>query len=128
MTQVELLRRVMRGELLIVGEFRGARAEVAAYVDKRTGDAISEIRATYLIECACRGDLDRSLIHRKLGGFKNAEDVLLPQEKGKPYVFFLDSFKWERGGLSGWMPDREPEPLETITEAGCAPSGALPSP
>src|SRR5262245_57607621 len=118
----------MRGELLIVGEFRGARAELAAYVDKRTGDAVSEVRAIYLIECACRGELDRSIIHRKLRDCKFAEDVLFPQEKGKPYVFLLDSFKWERGGLSGWMPDREPEPLETITEAGCAPPGALPPP
>ena len=60
MTQEELLRRVVRGRTVIVGEFRGARAELTGYVDKQTGDAINRDRAIYLIECACRGELDRA--------------------------------------------------------------------
>ena len=38
------------------------------------------------------------------------------------------AFGGKEAALTGWMPDREPEPLETVTEAGCAPPGALPPP
>ncbi len=50
MTREELLRHVVRGRLLLVGEFRGARAEAAGYVDQRTRQAISYVRAVYIVE------------------------------------------------------------------------------
>lgn len=128
MTQEELLRHVMWGRLVIVGEFRGAYAESAGYVDQRTGDAISYVRAIYLIECRSRGVLDRAIIRQKRIGAELPENVQFSLEKGKSYVFFLDSFKLERGAFSGWMADREPELIETIEEAGCAPLGAQPAP
>jgi hypothetical protein len=53
----ELYQHVVRGRTLIVGEFRGARADSAGYVDQKTGEAIKYVVAIYLIECACRGGL-----------------------------------------------------------------------
>ena len=128
MTREELLTQVMRGRLLIVGEFRGAYAESAGFVDQRTGEAISYVRAIYLIECACRGLLNRAIIRQKRIGAERPEDVQFSLEKGKFYVFFLNSFNLERGAFSGWMADREPELIEMVEEAVCAPSGALPPP
>jgi hypothetical protein len=126
MTHEELLRHILRGRLLLVGEFRGARAEAAGYVDQRTGQAISYVRAVYIVECACRGVLDRAIIRQKRLSVEDPEQVQFPYEKGKHYVFFLEGFKLERGIFSGWIGDRGPEPLETDGEAVGAPAGAPP--
>ena len=128
MTRYQLLQHILRGRLLIVGEFRGARAESAGYVDQRTGAAIAYVRAIYIIECACRGVLDRAIIRQKRIGIEDPEQVQFSLEKGKHYVFFLEGFKLERGMLSGWMADREPELIETGEEAGCPPGGRAPAP
>lgn len=126
MTRPELLQHILRGRLLLVGEFRGARAESAGYVDQRTGAAISYVRVVYIVECACRGVLDRAVIRQKRLGVESPEDVQLPYEKGKCYVFFLDGFKLERGVFTGWMGDREPEVIEEDQEGGCRAAGAAP--
>jgi hypothetical protein len=127
MTKAELLRQILRGRLLLVGEFRGARAELAGFVDKRTGDAISYVRAIYLLECACRGVVDRAVIRKKLLDIEKPEDVLFPYEKGKIYVFSLESFKMERGAITGWMDHREPELIEGTEDGdGSAVGGPAP--
>jgi hypothetical protein len=126
MTRDELLQHIFRGRLVLVGEFRGAHAESAGYVDERTGEAISYVRAIYLVECACRGILDRAIIRQRRPGIEEPEQVKFPYEKGKRYAFFLEGFKLERGHFSGWIGDRGPEPIETGEEADGAPSGAPP--
>jgi len=126
MTRDELLQHILRGRLLLVGEFRGAHAESAGYVDQRTGEAVSYVRAIYLVECACRGILDRAIIRQKRLGVEEPEQVKFPYEKGKLYAFFLEGFKLERGHFSGWIGDRGPEPIETGEEVDGAPSGAPP--
>jgi hypothetical protein len=83
MTREQLLKYAEGGRTFIVGEFRGGRADSAGYVDKKSGEAISYVVAIYLIECACRGPLDRAVIRRRLAGSEVADDVLFPQEKGK---------------------------------------------
>ena len=124
----ELLRHILRGRLLLVGEFRGARAEAAGYVDQRTGQAISYVRAVYIVECACRGVLDRAVIRQKRLGIGSPNDVPFPYEKGKRYVFFLEGFKLERGIFTGWMGERDPEPIEEAEEGGCRGAAAAPPP
>ena len=126
MKRKELLQHVLRGRLVLVGEFRGAHAESAGYVDQRSGEAISYVRAIYLVECACRGILDRAIIRQKCLGIEDPEQVKFPYEKGKLYAFFLEGFKLERGHFSGWIGDRGPEPIETGEEVDGAPSGAPP--
>jgi hypothetical protein len=128
MTREEILNQVLRGRLLLVGEFRGARAENAGYVDQRTGEAIRYVRAIYLVECACRGLLDRAVVRQKRIGLEDPEQVSFPYEKGKHYVFFLEGFKLERGVFSGWIGDQGPEPIEEAEQAVAAPQGAAPPP
>jgi hypothetical protein len=128
MKATELLHLILRGHLIVVGEYRGGRAESAGFTDRRTGDAIKCVYAIYLIECACRGIVDRAIIRQRRIGVENPDEVPFPYEKGKRYVFFLESFKIERGQFYGWIGDRGPEAIETDEEAGCAPQGALPPP
>src|SRR5207302_5439306 len=109
MTRDELLKHVLRGRLVLVGEFRGAHAESAGYVNKRTGEAVSYVRATYLVECACRGILERAIIRQKRPEIEDPEQIKIPYEKGKLYAFFLEGFKLERGHFSGWIGDCESE-------------------
>ena len=124
MTEADITKEVMRGRLVVVGELRGTHAESAGYVDRRTGEAIKYVRVIYLIECACRGMLDRAVVSQKWTGVEDPELVNLPYEKGKLYAFFLDSFRLERGVFTGWRGDRGPEPFKTAEEAAVVPEGA----
>lgn len=128
MTREEVLHHVMRGRLLLVGEFRGAHAENAGYVDQRTGQAIAYVRVIYIVECTARGILERSIIRQRMIGVEDPTQIELPYEKGRHYVFFLEGFKLERGLFSGWIGDRGPELIEMDEEAVAAPSGAAPPP
>ena len=62
MTRTELLREVLQGVLLIVGEYRGSHAEMAGYVDKKFGNKIEYVRAIHVVECSWHGHLDRVII------------------------------------------------------------------
>jgi hypothetical protein len=128
MTREEVLHHVMRGRLLLVGEFRGARAETAGYVDTRSGEAVSYVRIIYIVECSARGVLDRAIIRQKRPEAGKPDEITIPYEKGKQYVFFLEGFKLERGIFSGWIGDRGPEPIEEVETAVAAPEGAAPPP
>jgi hypothetical protein len=66
MTEADITKEVMRGRLVVVGELRGTHAESAGYVDRRTGETIKYVRVIYLIECACRGMLDRAVVTTKV--------------------------------------------------------------
>src|ERR1041384_6531736 len=101
MQRSEAVWRFLRGERLLVAEYRGGRAESAGYVDKRTGEAIVYVRCIYLVECACDGDIDRSIIYQRRTDITDPELAAFPYEKGKAYAFFLAGFKRERGNLTG---------------------------
>lgn len=88
MTEADIPKEVMRGRLVVVGELRGTHAESTGYVDRRTGEAIKYVRVIYLIECACRGMLDRAVVTQKWTGVEEPELVNLPYEKGKLTRFF----------------------------------------
>jgi hypothetical protein len=117
MTTKELLQETLLGRLLIVGEYRGSRAEEAGYVDKKSGEAISYVRAIHLIECACRGNLDRAMIYERLPEIiEKPEEAAFHYLKGRRYVFFLVSMKWDKGQVIGSMAARGPELIEGIGE------------
>jgi hypothetical protein len=128
MTAHELQQRVLRGELILVGEYRGSRAESYGYVDRKSGQDKKEVRVLHIIERACTGGIDRAVIYQKRPDLENPDDAAFPYQRGKPYAYFIDGFKNERGQFSGWMGLREPELIESDGEAGCAPQGALPPP
>ncbi len=59
MNRAGLLREVLLGPLLIVGEFRGAHAAMDGYVDRTTGEKIGYVKAIILAECQVRGNLEQ---------------------------------------------------------------------
>jgi hypothetical protein len=127
MTTKELLKEVLLGRLLIVGEYRGSRAEEAGYVDKKTGEAISYVRAIHLVECACRGNLDRAMIYERLPEvIEKPEEAVFHYQKGRRYAFFLVSLKWDKGQVIGSMAARGLELLEDIGGEGGGPMPAPP--
>src|SRR5438552_13537672 len=109
MSESELLERVKAGELLLVGEFRGARVEKAGYVDRKSGQAAQFVRAVYVVECSCCGFIDRAIITQKLSTTVDSPScVKFPYAKGERLVFALEGFKKGRGQLLGWLGERHP--------------------
>jgi hypothetical protein len=100
MTENELLKEVLKGVLLIVGEYRGSHAEMAGYVDKKFGTAIQYVRATHLVECAWQGHIDRVIITERfpeqITTVEQAQ-ATFTYSRGRRYVFYIDWFKRERG-------------------------------
>jgi hypothetical protein len=129
MTAVELVKQVLRGNTLLVGEYRGSHAEVAGYVDKKTGQAIRYVRGIHLVECDWYGRINRVLLFEyfpeTVASVEQAE-ATFRYERGRKYVFYLESFKRERGQLSGRVAGWDPEPLEIEEEAGGSPAGEPP--
>ena len=100
MTENELLKEVLEGVLLIVGEYRGSHAEVAGYVDRKSGSAIQYVRATHLAECTWHGHIDRVIITERfpeqITTVEQAQ-ATFTYSRGRRYVFYIDWFKRERG-------------------------------
>src|SRR5436309_13384378 len=104
MTTEELLRHVLQGFLVLVGEYRGSQAEMAGYVNKKTGQAIQYVRGIHLVECFFYDRLDRVLLYEyfpeTVGSVEEAK-ATFTYEVGRKYVFYLEWFKRERGQLIG---------------------------
>jgi hypothetical protein len=129
MTTGELVKQVLRGNLVLVGEYRGSHAEMAGYVDKKSGQAIRYVRGIHLVECDWYGRVDRVLLFEyfpeNVGSVEQAA-ATFTYERGRKYVFYLESFKRERGQLTGRIAGWDPEPLDIAEEAGCSPTGEPP--
>jgi hypothetical protein len=129
MTTDELVRQVLQGILVIVGEYRGSHAELAGYVDKKTGNAIKYVRALHLAECVWYDRVDRVLLTQYFPESVTRVEqaaATFRYERGRKYVFYLESFKRERGQLMGRLASWEPEAIEMPEEAVGAPQGAPP--
>ena len=128
MTRDELVMQVLQGILVLVGDYRGSHAEPTGYVDKKSGQAIRSVRAIHLVECIWYDRVDRVLLMQYFGGGATLEQVAatFTYERGRKYVFYLDSFKRERGQLTGRLAGWDPEPLELAEEAGGSPEGDPP--
>jgi hypothetical protein len=100
MTTADLVKEVLQGVLLIVGEYRGSHAEMAGYVDKKYGTAIQYVRAIHIVECSWHGHLDRVIITEKFPEtFTTAEQAAATFNyvRGRKYVFYIEAVKRERG-------------------------------
>jgi hypothetical protein len=129
MTTDELVKQVLQGILVLVGEYRGSHAEMAGYVDKKSGQAIRSVRAIHLVECVWYDRVDRVLLMQYFAqNVATVEEAAATfrYERGRKYVFYLASFKWERGQLTGRLAEWDPELLEIAEEAGCSPQGEPP--
>src|ERR1700751_5266585 len=113
MTTAELVNQVLQGILVLVGEYRGSHAEMAGYVDRKSGQAIRYVRAIHLVECLWYERVDRVLLTQYFPeNVGTVEQVTagFTYERGRKYVFYLDSFKRERGQLTGRLAGWDPEP------------------
>lgn len=130
MTRDELLKEVLQGVLLIVGEYRGSHAEMAGYVDKKFGNKIEYVRAIHLVECAWHGHIDRVIVTERFP--EQIATVEMAQAtfnyvRGRRYVFYIDWFKRERGQTYASLNAWGIEEIEGIEEAlgarerACAP-------
>ena len=128
MTTDELVKQLLQGILVPVGDYRGSHAEMAGYVDKKSGQAIRSVRAIHLVECVWYDRVDRVLLMQYFGGGATLEQAAATfrYERGRKYVFYLDSFKRERGQLIGRLAGWDPEPLEIAEEAVGSPQGEPP--
>jgi hypothetical protein len=130
MTAAELLKEVLQGVPLIVGEYRGSHAELAGYVDKKYGSAIQYVRAIHIVECSWHGHLDRVIITEKF-----PETFTTPEQaaatfnyvRGRRYVFYVEAIKRERGQTLVRMAAWGAEPVEGI-EDGDGSAGGGPAP
>ena len=127
MTRDDLLMQVLQGVLVLVGDYRGSHAEMAGYVDKKSGQAIHSVRAIHLVECVWYDRVDRVLLMQYFGGGATLEQATATfrYERGRKYVFYLESFKRERGQLTGRLAGWDPEPLEIAEEAVGSPQASL---
>src|SRR5437667_11870931 len=129
MTTDELVKQVLQGILVLVGEYRGSHAEMAGYVDKKSGEAIRHVRAIHLVECVWYDRVDRVLLMQYFAdNITRVEQAIetFRYERGRKYVYCLESFKRERGQLTGRLAGWDPEPLEITQEAVGSPQGEPP--
>jgi hypothetical protein len=128
MTKAELLSEVLKGVLLIAGEYRGSYVELAGYLDKKNGAAIKHVRATHLAECVWRGHIDRVIISQYFPPHVTLEQAqaTLTYSRGQLYVFYIEWLKRERGQTSARLSPWGIEPIEEEKEAAAAPAGAAP--
>jgi hypothetical protein len=94
-------------------------------VDKKSGQAIRDVRAIHLVECVWHDRVDRVLLIQYFGGGATIEQAAatFTYERGRKYAFYLESFKRERGQLTGRLGEWDPEPLASSEEAGGSPQG-----
>ena len=117
MTKEKLIADVLKGFLLIVGEYRGSHAEFAGYVDRKSGAAIQYVRATHLAECAWWGHIDRVIITEYFPEtVKTVEEAQATFQyvRGQLHVFYIEWFKRERGHTSARL---SPWGIEAIEDA-----------
>jgi hypothetical protein len=113
MNATELLKLVLDGRCLLVGEFRGGRVEKRGYVDRKTGLAAPSVIVTYLVECNVTGGFDMVKVSQRApAAVTLPEQVEIGLTKGKRYVFEIESLSKERGVVSAWLGSREPQPIE----------------
>jgi hypothetical protein len=109
----DLLKRVLGGRFVLVGEFRGGRADLRGFVDRKTGMAASSVIVSYVIECAISGSFGLVKVNRRgPEGVTDPAQVFIALEKGRRYAFEIETLSKERGLISAWLGPWEPEPIE----------------
>ena len=128
MTKEELLADVLKGFLLIAGEYRGSHAELGGYVDRKSGAAIQHPRATHMVECAWCGHIDRVIVTEYFPPHVTLEQAqaTLTYTRGQLYVFYIEWFKREHGQTYARLGPWGIEPIEGVEEAAAVPEGTAP--
>jgi len=85
MTKSELMAKVMAGETLRVGEYRGSLAELTTFRDKETGKSASYWKLTHNMEF---GAIAERVLQRVPDG-EDLKDYHAPFKKGQTVVVLL---------------------------------------
>jgi hypothetical protein len=113
MNREEVLAKIVAGRFLLVGEFRGGRAEARGFVDSKTGKACRNVILSYAVECSITKGFDQILVRQRApSSVTDPESVAISLQKGSVYVFEIESLSKERGMITAWLGLREPEPFE----------------
>jgi hypothetical protein len=130
MTTAELLKEVLQGIPILVGEYRGSAAEMAGYVDKKYGAKIEYVRATHIVECSWHGHIDRVVITERFPAHITTVEQAaktFTYQRGRKYAFYIETLKRERGQTLARIAAWEPELIEGI-EDGDGTAGGGPAP
>jgi hypothetical protein len=104
-------KMIDEGHVVLVGEVRGAKAEVVRYVSKRTGQKEAFVKVTYVAELP--GSAVPVLVEQVVSDQElDPSTVKIATVKGKWYAFALASLSFERGtGKARMLPLSEPVAL-----------------
>ena len=128
MRKEDLLGEVLKGVLLVVGEYRGGHADPVSWIDRKSGNKIESVQAIHIVECFSCGHLDRVIItERFLPGITLEQaQATLTYNRGQLYVFYIEWFKRERGQTYARLSPWGIEPIEETKEAAAVPAGTAP--
>ena len=113
MNSSEVFKRVMAGELLLVGEYRGGQAVRSDYVDKKSGLRNSRLLVVYAVQCSLGGCFPVVKVSGNAPeGATQPEQVTIPLQKGKRYAFSIQSVSKDRDLLTAWIGKCEPVLIE----------------
>ena len=108
----KLLNEILKGELYIVGEYRGSHVGRREFVDKRDGRSKGKVTCQHLIEVTGRNGIHPVKLFQPIPlTINNPDEVKILFQKGKRYAFPLLSLDRDKGRLSGLLDSN----LETIS-------------
>lgn len=108
----KLLQLILKGEVYLVGEYRGSHVGRRDFVDKTDGKSKGKVVCHHLIEIAGRNGIHPVKLYQGVPlSVSNPEEVKISWEKGKRYAFPILSLEREKGRLSALLDGA----LETIT-------------
>lgn len=104
----KIMKLINQGKVVLVGESRGAKAEVVSYVSKKTGQKQAFTKVTHVVE-PLGGGVPLLVEQVVSDQAVDLTSVKLTVEKGKSYAFSLGSLAFERGmGKARMQPSTEP--------------------
>lgn len=124
MKQAELIKRVLAGEILALGEYRHSKKEMLEWRDKQTGKALSAPILRHTVEF---GDVSVAVSERVKDGTK-LEDVNWPWVKSQRVVLRVQEIESKLGMVSarGVLEAFESEPVADNGNGGSHTSAPSP--
>lgn len=101
MTHADLIQRILGGEVVLVGEYRGSRQLPHRFVDQNSGEVVGSDRLQHRLECGDGIGSQLALISEpapKDGTLGVASGC----RKGQICAFFISWLKREREQILGW--------------------------
>ncbi|MDR3402189.1 MAG: hypothetical protein P4L99_06785 [Chthoniobacter sp.] len=125
MTTVELGEKAKAGFFFVVGEVRAAKAELAGYVDRKTGTVMKSVLRKYFVERSGPLGFDMVKITGRAGAdVTDPAQVPLGVVIGRVYAFAVEHIERKAGFIQARMSSIEPEEVNEDEAVSAAPSGA----